>query len=114
MKLINSKGRVLLEVYAATAYGLDANGALCGVMYQYRGPGIGGNVSIVNLNNTIETIKLDAPSARLSGFLPEPVQTPKPKEKNAFEKIIRGEQVSPQEFDTAMSELEAALAPWRS
>lgn len=114
MKLVNSKGRVLLEVCGATADGLDANGALFGVMYQYRGHGISGNVSIVSLNATIEAIKLDNPSAKLSGLLPEPkMPAPKP-QKGALEKIIAGEQVSKEEFDVAMNNLEAALSSCRS
>ena len=71
MKLINSKGRVLLEVYAAHAKGLDACG-FYGVTYQYRGPGCGGNVDLAGLHDTIKHVQMDAPSAKLSGFLPEP------------------------------------------
>lgn len=72
MKLINSRGRIILEVTGATAQGVDANG-LYGVLYSYTGPGIGGCVDIVGLHRKIEICKLDEPSGRIIGELPEPV-----------------------------------------
>ena len=72
MKLVNSRGRVLLEVYGATAIDIDSKGFLDPVMYQYRGEQCGGNVRIEGLHATIEAIKADNPSAKLIGLLPEP------------------------------------------
>ena len=71
MKLINSRGRVLLEVTGAHAQGMDARG-LYGVTYIYIGDGCGGNVPLEQLHKTIEFIKMDAPSSKLVGLLPEP------------------------------------------
>lgn len=71
MKLINSRGRTLLEVTSATAF-FDNTGTLDRVLYTYTGDGCGGYVDIVGLHRTIEAIKLDAPSAKLIGLLPHP------------------------------------------
>ena len=71
MKLVNSRGRIILEVYAATAAGIDDRG-FYGVLYSYRGPGIGGRVDIVGLQRKIECCKLDEPSGRIVGLLPAP------------------------------------------
>ncbi len=76
MKLVNSKGKVLLEVVSATAtIGKNTYGEPCfdNVTYLYKGDGIGGNACLVNLHNTIQTIKLDCPSAKVIGFLPNPI-----------------------------------------
>lgn len=70
MKLINSRGRIILEVTDATAQGVDARG-LYGVMYSYTGPGIGGYTDIVGLQRKIECCKLDEPSGRVVGLLPQ-------------------------------------------
>ena len=72
MKLINSRGRTILEVTGATAQGVDERG-LYGVMYSYTGPGIGGYVDIVGLHRKIEVCKSDEPSGKLIGLLPDPV-----------------------------------------
>ena len=71
MKLINSRGRTLLEVYSASAKGIDDRG-LYDTVYNYQGPGIGGTVDIVGLHATIKHIRMDSPSAKLVGGLPEP------------------------------------------
>lgn len=68
MKVINSRGRVLLEVTNATAHSVP----LDRVLYSYRGEGCGGYVDLCGLHHAIETIKADAPSARVIGELPEP------------------------------------------
>ena len=70
MKLINSRGRVILEVTDATAAGVDSRG-FYGVLYSYTGPGIGGCVDIVGLQRKIECCKLDEPSGRVVGTLPQ-------------------------------------------
>lgn len=78
MQVINSKGVVLLEVYSASAtLGWNTFGERCfnKVTYQYKGPGIGGNVDLVGLHNTIKTIQLDSPSCKIIGFLPNPKLT---------------------------------------
>jgi hypothetical protein len=73
MKVINSKGRVLLEVTGAVSSGFAKDGSgFENVTYSYRGPGMGGNVDIVGLHRTIECVKLDNPSAKIEGLLPEP------------------------------------------
>jgi hypothetical protein len=64
MKVINSRGRVLLEVTGAS------HSEKYGVLYTYRGDGCGGNVTEAGLKLTIATIKLDAPSAKVIGALP--------------------------------------------
>jgi hypothetical protein len=71
MKLVNSRGRVLLEVTAAHATGIDERGFI-GVTYSYDGDGRGGNVTLVQLGRTIEAIIADNPSAKLVGYLPKP------------------------------------------
>lgn len=71
MKLVNSRGRVLLEVTGATAKGIDAGGFV-DTTYQYTGDGCGGNATLVGLHNTIKAICMDAPSAKLVGMLPTP------------------------------------------
>ena len=69
MKLINSRGRVLLEVEKARVVN-DS------VIYIYSGPGCGGCVDKQGLDETIRYIKLDNPSAKTVGFLPVPSGTP--------------------------------------
>jgi hypothetical protein len=71
MKLINSRGRTILEVYDATAQGVAGSG-LFGILYSYRGPGIGGNVDIIGLQRKIECCRMDEPSGRIVGELPQP------------------------------------------
>ena len=71
MKLVNSRGRVLLEVVSAHAAGIDEHGFIA-TTYQYRGDGCGGNVDLVGLHRTINCIRLDCPSAKLVGLLPNP------------------------------------------
>lgn len=68
MKLINARGRVLLEVTSA-AWTDEVGSA---VMYSYRGDGVGGCNFIEGVHRLIECIKSDAPSAKLVGTLPEP------------------------------------------
>jgi hypothetical protein len=65
MKVINSRGRVLLEVTKA----VDCNHA---ILYAYRGDGRGGYVDAVQLAHTINYIKMDHPSAKVIGELPKP------------------------------------------
>lgn len=74
MKLINSRGRLLLEVYAAEVVnptqGLDGR-IVAEVFYSYRGPGIGGYGPLMQLDNTIRSIIADNPSAKRVGLLPQ-------------------------------------------
>lgn len=72
MRVVNSRGRVLLEVTGCMATGIDAHGII-GAMYQYTGPGMGGNVDLAGLHETIGYIKADHPSVKVEGFLPQPV-----------------------------------------
>lgn len=71
MQLINNRGRVILEVTDATAQGVDERG-LYGVLYSYTGPGIGGRVDILGLHRKIQCCKLDEPSGKIVGTLPQP------------------------------------------
>jgi hypothetical protein len=71
MKLVNSRGRVILEVTGATAAGIDSRG-LYGVLYSYTGPGIGGLQDLAGLQRKIEVCKMDEPSGRIVGTLPQP------------------------------------------
>ena len=71
MRLINSRGRVILEVTSASAEGIDERG-FYGVLYSYTSPGIGGRVDLVGLQRKIECYKSDEPSGHLVGKLPEP------------------------------------------
>ena len=64
MKLINSRGRVLLEVTSATA------SDEYGIIYRYKGDNCGGYTTEYELMKTIKCIQSDAPSARLVGVLP--------------------------------------------
>jgi hypothetical protein len=64
MKVINSRGRVLLEVRDARTL---PDGR---VFYSWRGDGCGGYGPREHLERTIATIKADAPSARVIGTLP--------------------------------------------
>ena len=66
MKVLNSRGRVLLEVTGAY---VGPHGV---TTYMYRGDGCGGCVTRDQLEQTIHFIKLDQPSAKVSGQLPEP------------------------------------------
>lgn len=65
MKVVNSRGRVLLEV---TGIFETQNGE---TMYRYAGDGMGGIVPLEGLKRTIECVRLDAPSAKIVGELPE-------------------------------------------
>ncbi len=74
MTIVNSRGRVLLEVYAAEA--VNPTQGLYGrtvaeVFYSYRGPGIGGYGPLMQLDRTIKTIIADSPSAKRIGLLPQ-------------------------------------------
>jgi len=69
MKLVNSRGRVLLEVYDARTIGAD-------VFYSWHGPGLGGYGPLVQLHRAIETVKADAPSTRVIGLLPQTDKAP--------------------------------------
>jgi len=67
MKLVNSRGRVLLEVH-------DARFVAAGIVfYSWRGPGLGGYGPLESLQRIVEVVKLDAPSAKVIGLLPEPI-----------------------------------------
>lgn len=74
MKLVNSKGRLLLEVYSAEV--VNPTTGLYGrtvaeVFYSYRGPGIGGYGPLMQLDRTIRTVIADYPSAKRVGLLPQ-------------------------------------------
>lgn len=72
MQVINSRGRVLLEVYAGDFDGFMEDGT--GVkdeMYSYRGPGMGGYGPLTQVHRAIQTIKADHPSAKVVGLLPQ-------------------------------------------
>lgn len=68
-KLVNSRGRTLLEVTSASM--VEYQGAPC-VFYSYKGDGCGGYGPIDSLNAMVRTIQADAPSARIVGQLPTP------------------------------------------
>jgi hypothetical protein len=75
MKLVNSRGRVLLHVTSADADLVPApNGGLmfANTLYTYKGEGMGGYTDLVNLHRTIACVTSDNPSAKLEGLLPEP------------------------------------------
>ena len=65
MKVINSRGRVLLEVLKA----VDCPHA---ILYRYAGDGCGGYVDAVQLAQTIHYIQMDNPSAKVIGTWPKP------------------------------------------
>ena len=69
MKLINSRGRILLEVESCRI----VNG---NPIYIYSGPGCGGCVDRKGLDATVAHIQMDAPSAKRVGALPEPTGAP--------------------------------------
>ena len=71
MKLINSRGRVILEVISATAQGIDKRG-FYGVLYARKTRTAMRLVSLCNLNQAIDYAKSNNPGAKLVGFLPEP------------------------------------------
>jgi hypothetical protein len=68
MKLINSKGRTLLEVTDARV--VDYQGKPT-VFYSYRGE-ISGYGPLASLHGVIGAILADNPSGRSIGFLPRP------------------------------------------
>ena len=70
MKIINSRGRVLLEVHSAIVIVRDSG--LFDIVYQYRGPGIGGTAGRMVLHEKMESIKEKNASAKTVGFLPKP------------------------------------------
>lgn len=75
MKVVNRRGRVLLEVTRADVVNrhLDLNGrTVADLVYTYKGPGIGGYGPLLQLHRTIHTIQADCPSAKVVGLLPEP------------------------------------------
>lgn len=72
MKVIDSKGCVLLDVYGATAKGLDEWG-LYDVMYDYTRDGVHGRQTLLGLDRLIAVIKLEAPDVDTVGLLPQPV-----------------------------------------
>ena len=65
MKMINSKGRVLMQV-------TRADSVAGRTLYTYTGDGIGGYTDWDGLQRTIATVKADAPSARVVGTVPLP------------------------------------------
>lgn len=72
MKIVNSRGRVLLTVTACRRY-VHRDGSEARTVYDYSGPGMGGcNVDLTSLHRTIAALKLDCPSARAVGLLPNP------------------------------------------
>ena len=71
MRLINSRGRVLLEVTSCVRY-VRPDGSELNTLYSYTGDGCGGNTTLAGLHQTIKAIQCDAPSAKLTGLLPNP------------------------------------------
>lgn len=67
MKVVNSRGRVLLEVTKAET--IPATGE---TFYSYSGDSCGGYGPRSQLDQMIATIKSDAPSAKVIGTLPCP------------------------------------------
>ena len=91
MKVINRRGRVLLEVTGATAEGVDSKG-LFGVLYHYQGVGCGGSVPLEHLHKRIEFTIANHPSGKVVGVLPEPkIGFGVRSEKEAYEKERRKE-----------------------
>lgn len=70
-QVVNSRGRVLLQVTGADCAGVDEHGCI-DILYTYKGDGIGGYTDIVNLGRTVQTIIMDSPSAHVIGSLPNP------------------------------------------
>ena len=68
MKIINSKGRTLLEVTGA--YPIIDNKGIADVFYSYSGE-ISGYGPAAQIQRAFETIKADSPSAHVVGTLPE-------------------------------------------
>ncbi len=71
MKLVNSRGRVILEVTKAELNPNPRPGGAA-ILYTYTGGGMGGYTDLPNLLRKIEYVKLDHPSAREVGELPKP------------------------------------------
>ena len=74
MQIVNNRGRVLLEVYAAEV--VQPSSGLYGrthaeIFYSYRGPGLGGFGPLMQLDRTIRTVIADHPSAKRIGLLPQ-------------------------------------------
>lgn len=69
MKLVNSRGRILLEVTGARWLGTPFASPL---FYDYQGPGRCGCGPIESIQAEIAAVKVDSPSARLEGPLPAP------------------------------------------
>ena len=67
MRLVNSRGRVLLQVVGASRQGINGR-----TIYVYRGDGCGGHVNLETLHQTAAAITTDSPSAHWVGYLPEP------------------------------------------
>lgn len=73
MKIVNSRGRVLLSVTKADAHGIRPDGALTNVLYTYSGESCGGYALIQNLRQVIRFIFENNKSAKAIGLLPTPV-----------------------------------------
>jgi hypothetical protein len=75
MRVVNRNGVTLLEVYKATAIGIDGRKGLVGVMYHWKGETwVGrGCGRMEDLYRKIRAVMIDSKSARVVGLLPEPV-----------------------------------------
>ena len=71
MKIVNSRGRVLLEVTRAVAIDIAGKTWPGDIFYCYSGDGLGGYGPLAQLHRTIQAIKTDNPSARIVGVLPQ-------------------------------------------
>lgn len=72
LQVINSRGRLLLEVYRADVVPADAYMNAGAIHYSYRGDGCGGCGPREAIERTIAIVKSDAPSAKVIGEWPIP------------------------------------------
>ncbi len=74
MRVVNRNGVILLEVYKATATGINGREGLVGVMYHWKGvEWVGqGCGRIEDLYRKVRAVMIDSKSARVVGLLPEP------------------------------------------